>query len=932
MPPAIFAAIGFGAIAASIASFAVSIVLSIGLSMLQRALIKKPKPKGTQPDVKVTVRQPAAAWRVVYGQTRVGGTYAFVHTTNNNKYLHLVIMLAGHEVEEIGDIWFDDEVVPLDTSGDATGKYENRVRVAKALGTTDQVAFSDLVAEAGDKWTTAHRLRGRAAIYVRLQFDTNKFPNGVPNISAIVKGKKVYDPRTDTTYWTDNWALCLADYLNNPGYGMGAAYGDEIAADDLIAAANIADEEVDVAGDESPPQTQARYTVNGAFDTDRKPIDVLEDLENAGAGKVFHAGGRWRIKAGAWYPPTITFDENDLRGPLKVQTLLSRRDNFNAVKGTYSSPDNNYQETDFPAIVSAAFQAADGGERVYADISLPFTQTASAAQRLAKIALLKARQPITVDRAPFGLAAYRVQCGDTIGLDNSRFAWSAKAFEIEMATLEIGGSDDGAPLLGVNMVLRESDASVYDWSTSEEQTVDPAPNTDFPDPFNVEPPSSLTLESGGDVLLLLNEGSVISRIRVTWTPPEDAFVVQYDIAWKKSTEAVWNSQIFGAGLDEWFIAPVEDSVAYDVRLRTINIQGAASDWIEQDGHTVIGKTDPPPVPESFTVSRQPDGTRRFAWSLADVPPDVRAGGGYQIRWKVGAETDWTAMAQLHTGLLGNSPYETNELAAGTYTFAIKSIDSSGNESASALFINGVVLGDPRLLGVIYTQREEDALWPGTLTDCFIDSDNVLRALVNGGWDSLASTWSALADRWADLGTGESPIIYETEVIDLSADLTFTPLVTAVVTGSATLSMKTGTTADGNVTGAYGAIGTQSGKRYVQFKVEVTDNDAEIFSFSILIDGQSKVEEFNDVNTATETATWFESVVAGHFKIGSRGELAAITQARLTLQSTGPGWSWELLSKAATVDSEVAAEFKVYDETDTLADAVVDIELRGPLKA
>ena len=37
-------------------------------------------------------------------------------------------------------------------------------------------------------------------MYVRLEFDSDVFPNGVPNITAEVEGKKVYDPRA--TSWT----------------------------------------------------------------------------------------------------------------------------------------------------------------------------------------------------------------------------------------------------------------------------------------------------------------------------------------------------------------------------------------------------------------------------------------------------------------------------------------------------------------------------------------------------------------------------------------------------------------------------------------------------------------------------------------------------------------------------------------------------------
>jgi hypothetical protein len=56
-----------------------------------------------------------------------------------------------------------------------------------------------LISEAPTVWTSAHRLRGIAYVYVRLKFNQDAFPGGIPNISAIVQGKKVLDTRTSTT-------------------------------------------------------------------------------------------------------------------------------------------------------------------------------------------------------------------------------------------------------------------------------------------------------------------------------------------------------------------------------------------------------------------------------------------------------------------------------------------------------------------------------------------------------------------------------------------------------------------------------------------------------------------------------------------------------------------------------------------------------------
>ena len=55
---------------------------------------------------------------------------------------------------------------------------------------------------------------------MQLTWDIGKFPNGVPNITFDVQGRKVYDPRSGTIAYSANAALCIADYLNNAQFGL----------------------------------------------------------------------------------------------------------------------------------------------------------------------------------------------------------------------------------------------------------------------------------------------------------------------------------------------------------------------------------------------------------------------------------------------------------------------------------------------------------------------------------------------------------------------------------------------------------------------------------------------------------------------------------------------------------------------------------------
>jgi len=927
MPPVIVAVIAY---AAGYITLTTLVVTAITYAL---SAILTPKPKAPSApnftnysrDRTLSVRQPVQPRRVIYGQVKVGGTIVFLHATDNDTHLHLVIAVAGHQVQEIGDLYLNDELVPVDGSGDATGKYAGFVRIKKHLGSTSQTADTDLMSEASDKWTSAHRLQGIAYFYLRLVGSADLFPNGLPNISAVVTGKNdIYDPRGPSTGYSNNAALCIADYLSNTKYGISATYANTINEDALVASANVCDESVSLlAGG-----TQSRYTLNGSFESNQKPEDNVGEMLSAMSGKVVYSGGQWSVIAGYYVAPALDLDEDDARGPVKVFPRISRRDLYNAVKGVYVSPDNLWQPADFPVVTNATYETQDDGERIFRDINLPYTTDVSMAQRIAKVELEKSRQQIVCE-FPCKLSALKVRAGDTVTLTLARFGWSSKVFEVSQWKFESFEDEQGEPAIGILLTLRETASTIYDWSTGDETAVDPAPDTTLPDPFTVGAPANLAAASGTDHLLILGEGSIVSRIYVSWDALANVYVQRYECEFKRASDTVWTPAPTITNSTAVYIQPVEDATLYDIRVRAINSLGVRGAYSMLLNHLVVGKTEAPPTPNTFTVVRVSDGTRRYAWTLNSVPADVRSGGGYMIRYKSGSTSDWDAMTALHNGILTNSPYESNELAAGTWTLAIKTIDSSGNESDAALFTT-VTLGDPRLKNVLVQRLEHVLEWPGTLTGCFVNS-NILIPVSTSTISGLPATIAGLAATINAIGTNTNPIVYETEVIDLGADVSFTPLVTIVGTGSATVTMKTGTTADGSVTGAYGALAMVEGKRYVKIKVSMADTAATIETMVTLIDSETVVENYEDVNTSTEASSWFSSTAAGHFKIGSReGDMAAISQATIAaLQSVGPGWTWELISKSQTVNGYPAAEFKIYDNTGTLADAVVDVELKGP---
>ena len=117
-PPTFFAFM-VGRAVATIAVIASSIAMSAVSSSLMGASKPKMPDFGTGSVVArtrertISVRQPIASHRIIYGQTRVGGIVTFLHTTDDNERLHQLITIAGHEVNSIGQIYLDDLAVTV---------------------------------------------------------------------------------------------------------------------------------------------------------------------------------------------------------------------------------------------------------------------------------------------------------------------------------------------------------------------------------------------------------------------------------------------------------------------------------------------------------------------------------------------------------------------------------------------------------------------------------------------------------------------------------------------------------------------------------------------------------------------------------------------------------------------------------------------------
>ncbi|TAN64267.1 MAG: hypothetical protein EPN20_08580, partial [Magnetospirillum sp.] len=153
------------------------------------------------------------------------------------------------------EVYFGDELVTFDADHKAIGRWAGFARCWIGTGSIagDADLQTALEAACPGVWTSEHRQYGRAKVYVEFTYDQKMFPSGIPQISCVVRGKKVYDPRTDTTAYSDNAVLCLRDYLTTRDVGLGVmAY--ELLAADVNSSANVCDETVSCIRSQLIPQ------------------------------------------------------------------------------------------------------------------------------------------------------------------------------------------------------------------------------------------------------------------------------------------------------------------------------------------------------------------------------------------------------------------------------------------------------------------------------------------------------------------------------------------------------------------------------------------------------------------------------------------------------------------------------------------------------
>lgn len=412
--------------------------------------------------------------RIIYGTKRIGGLEAYFTTSGDkNQYLYYVLIWSEGPNDAVEALYLDEDEVTF-SGQEAVGKYNGWLWMESHMG--DESARLSLAAEIPG-WAATDRLWKISHSIIKLKYSEDTFPNGVPNLSGRIRGRNdVKDPRI-TGYpsgYSTNPALCLAHYFSLPkklGPGLDWELNNDL--DQLALAADACDAPVNLLGGGTEPT----YTFNGIVDLDLSGEDIVSAFRQAMAGVTVWTGKKWRIYPGRYVTPTFELQAKHLVGPVQLKTRASKRDRFNTVRGVFAPASGKYQPTGFPPVVSADALAADG-EELAEDLELTNTESASMCRRISKIVLLHSRFSRTVQVA-CNVEAFRAQPGLPIFFHFPELKFNHTPMDVVSWELAV---EDGAII--INMQLRETDPSIFDWDPSEETALvitDPSPSV-RPDP------------------------------------------------------------------------------------------------------------------------------------------------------------------------------------------------------------------------------------------------------------------------------------------------------------------------------------------------------------------------------------------------------------------------------------------------------------------
>jgi hypothetical protein len=735
---------------------------------------------------------------VVYGQRQVGLTRVYVESSGaDNQYLYIAGVLCeggGAGIESIDEIYVDDKLVTWSgaltdgtlrtVNSSDTNFYKDGTSLISVQGFygLDNQSASSLLQEQAN-WTTNHKLSGLAYLAIRLKWNQDAF-SGIPEIRVTLKGKKIYDPRLDSTKggsgshrqdtastwaYSKNSSLILLDYLRNARYGKGLPNSAfETNYDSFKTSANTCETQV-------TPYTSGTdinlFETHAVLDSEKKVIDNVRELLVPMRAIFNYTQGKYKVIIEGTGSSQLLLTKDNVVSEVKLQGE-NKSEKYNRVVGTFTNPSKDYQSdtVSYPPFDDsglavedrhATMLSADNDTLLERSFDMIHVTSPYQAEEICENILKRSRNclkaEVTITSEGLNLAI-----GDIVTATYDTAGFSAKPFRVMSLSINADST--------VNLGLEEHQDNFYTWESKSQ--VPTIADTVLPNPFSVSAPASVTLS---DQLILYSDGVVITCLDVLIGASPDSFVDYYQVEYKLSTATDYIIAGQGKGLNQR-ILNVVDGLIYNVRVRAFNTLGASSTYTSAT-RTIIGGIAPPEDVQDFSCNII-GSDAHLAWTqIGDL--DL---AHYTIRYSpLTSGADWADSISLVEKVA--RPATSITVPARTGSYLIKAVDKNGNYSSNESII-ATNITDIGNFNAVATQTESPT-FAGT-TDRTVVLDNTIRLdsseLFDSGIGNFDSGTSFFDSGLTAYDLYPLGFYYFANPIDLGA--TYTTRVTAFITQTA----------------------------------------------------------------------------------------------------------------------------------------------------
>jgi hypothetical protein len=690
---------------------------------------------------------------IVYGKRQVGIIRTFVESSGtDNQYLYVAGILCeggGSGIQSIEEIYVDDKLVTFDgalTDGTLRGvsssdtnfyKGESLISIQAFFGLDNQ-SVSSLLDET-TSWTSDHKLSGIAYLALRFKWNQDAF-NGMPEVRVTLKGKKIYDPRLDTTKggsgshrqdtastwaYSANSSLILLDYLRNTRYGKGLPNDAfESNYETFKTSANTCDTQV-------TPYTSASsinlFETNAVLDSEKKVIDNVRELLVPMRAIFNYTQGKYKIIIEGSGASQLLLTKDNVVSEVRLQGE-SKSEKYNRVIGTFSNPEKDYQSdtVSYPPFSDSHLALADRHSTMLTEDnetllekSVDMIQVTSPyqAEEICENILKRSRNNLKAE-VTVTAEALNLSIGDVVTATYDTASFVAKPFRV----MSLAINSDSTVTLG----LEEHQDEFYDYENKLEAPA--IADTTLPNPFSVTAPVSVTLD---DQLIEYSDGVVITALDVTIGASLDNFVDYYQVEYKLSTDTDYIIHAQGKGLTQRILNVIDGSL-YNVRVKAFNTLGVGSTYTSAS-RTIIGGIASPADVEDFSCNII-GSDAHLSWTQI---PDLDL-AYYAIRFStLTSGASWSNSVSLVEKVARPATSITVPARVGSYL--IKAVDKSGNLSANETIIatNITSIGN---FNAVATQTESPT-FAGTTFQTIV-SDGTLRLDSSELFDSATGNFDS----------------------------------------------------------------------------------------------------------------------------------------------------------------------------------------------